>query len=80
LDADFGKTEGRDRFIDWGAVSAAYGGVEFRNYLNTLSAMVKTKDDPMWYYLIDASSGYIWDPDLLSGPPQFVRFVQTRRV
>lgn len=58
------------RLIDFQKLSEKYGGVEFRNYKKIKKQIVENKKlnwkrDYNWYYMLDVSSGCVWDMSLV---------------
>ena len=55
--------------IDFGKLSENYSGIEFRNYRSISKKLKENKNITMdkygWYYMIDVSSGCVWDLSLI---------------
>lgn len=63
------------RAVDWGAVAAAHGGVEFREFPSVLAELRSRGEVPTWYLSVDCSSGCVWSPALLARAPRLHGFV-----
>lgn len=54
--------------IDFQKLSENYSGIEFRNYKSILKKLKENKNNDKkygWYYLLDVSSGCVWDLSLI---------------
>jgi len=55
--------------IDFQKLSEKYSGIEFRNYKSILKKLKENKnifaDKYGWYYILDVSSGCVWDLSLI---------------
>jgi len=58
------------RLIDFQKLSEKYGGIEFRNFKKIKKQIKENKRlnwrrDYLWYFMLDVSSGCVWDLSLL---------------
>lgn len=51
-----------DKLVNWKQVTDDYGGIEIRNYSTDKWELISTMS---WHYALDASSGCIWNNDIL---------------
>jgi hypothetical protein len=66
-----GPSKEKYRLIDFNKLSETYGGIEFRNYSKIKKQINENKKlhwrrDYVWYFMLDVSSGCVWDLDLIN--------------